>query len=61
MTDPDRLAEIKARMAERVLHPGERADLDWLVAEVERLREVEQRAEELIQASCGCLGGQGLP
>jgi hypothetical protein len=48
MTDPDRLAEIKARMAEHA-YPAEAReryfrihgamDLGWLVGEVERLRD----------------------
>jgi hypothetical protein len=49
MTEPDPLAAIKGRMAERVLHPGERADVDWLVGEVERLRGLLARLEWLPQ------------
>jgi hypothetical protein len=45
MTDPDRLGKIKERMAERVLHPNERSDVDWLVSENERLRGLLGRLE----------------
>ena len=53
-TKADRLAEIKRKRARIALPLANHADADWLIAEVERLRDENRELHISIEGGCGC-------